>query len=92
MFNAFKYLDYIRYDNTEVDFVAQVFCNGCHRIFIEWMPNGDYFFKIRPTEGTEYGINRTQFFNMVKLAEKQAQYNDRKKYAKILDLKNYYSY
>lgn len=92
MFNAFKYLDYMRYDNTEVDFVAQTFCNGNHRVFIEWMPNGDYFFKIRPTNGYEYGTDRMQLYHMVNLAEKQARYNDRKLYASIADTRNYYSY
>lgn len=62
MFNAYGYLDYMRYDNTECEFVAQSFCAGNHRIFVEWMPNDDYFFKIRPTYEGEYGVDRGAVF------------------------------
>lgn len=92
MYNAFKYLDYLRYDNKDVDFVAQSFCRGGHRIFIEWMPNGDYFFKIRPVMEYEFGTDKVQLFHMVEKAEKQARYNDRKKYCSVVELRNFYSY
>lgn len=92
MLNAFNYLDYMRYDNIETEFIAHSFCQGNHRIFVEWMPNGDYFFKIRPTYEGEYGIDKPSFFRMVSFAEKQALYNDRRKFAKSMDLRNYYSY
>lgn len=83
--------DFMRYDNADFQLVADTYCDGNFRIFIEWLPNGDYFFKVRGLIGSEYGIDREHFFRLISIAEKQAKINDRKIYGGE-DTRNYYSY
>lgn len=84
--------DFIRFPNSDYQKVADAYCDGRHRIFVEWMPNGDYFFKIRIIHEFEYGIDREQLFRLIAGAEKQAKKNDRYNHRNDEDLRNYYSY
>lgn len=83
--------DFKRFKNYEVQYVADNFCDGSCRVFIEWDPDGDYFFKVRPIKSFEWGTDKAQLYTLVGIAEKQAKINDREFYGDAEETRNYYA-
>jgi len=83
--------DFLRFKNYDLQKIADDYCDGGYRVFVEWDPDGDYFFKVRPIKGLEYGIDKAQLFTLAAIAEQQAKIIDRQLYGDPEEMRNYYA-